>query len=301
MPALVEQLHTRHIGTVNFESPHEAHDNAAHHNEGCYAVAHLGNEVAQSVELLVERCFHARVNLYRLEHLALFGVVAYGSDLHQAVALHHLGALQHMVGGKGGVGVEVLFVGAFAAERFAGEGRLVDGQRYGCDKVAVGWHFLARVDYYHVAHHHIAACNVCGVAIAYDLNHFVVVHLVENGELLVGLQFKVEGKPRGQEYGYENAHRLEEYLGPFSQTKALIQRNADAQRAGYHEYDDERVGEFLEKLFPEWFLFGWCEHVGAMLGAAFGHLLRGESRDVLLCHVACYKVFVISRLCCKYT
>ncbi len=228
----------------------EEHDDAAY-DDGCgESVGYLGDEVAESVELLVERRLDAVVNLCGLEHLAVLGLVAHGEDLHHAVAFHNLGAAHGVVGGEGGVGVELRRVGALVAHRLAGEGRLVDVQRHGLEQLAVGRNFLAGVEDDDVAHDHVLARNLGDIAVADDLHRLVVVHLIEQGELAVGLKLEDECQTRGQEYGDEYSYGFEEYSSAFAESPVLVARDAYRQGACDEQDDDQRVFEFFEEAFP---------------------------------------------------
>ena len=137
--------------------------------------------------MLIEGRLHAVVDLRGLKHLAVLGMVAHSLHLEDAVALHHLGAAQHAVGGVGGVLVEVLLAGALVADRLARKRRLVDIEAYRLQQPSVSGNLGARGENHDVAHHNVLLGNGGGVAIADHLHRLVVVHLVQYGELLVGL------------------------------------------------------------------------------------------------------------------
>ena len=261
-------------------------EDAAHHDEEGEGIAQAGDPLAEPFELFVERRFHAVVYLRRHEDLALLRLVSDALHAAEAVAFHHLGALHHVVGGVGGVGVSVVGVGAFRAGGFARQRAFVHAECGGFEEHGVGGDFLARVEHHHVADHDVAARHLRHVAVADDFHRLVVVHLVEDAELLVGLEFEVEGKSRGQEDGYEDAYRLKEHLRAFAEAEILVERNAHRGEAGDEEDNDERVAELFEKLLPERVLLGRGERVGPVFLAAFGHLGVGEAREVgLLFHV----------------
>lgn len=232
--------------------------------------------------MLVEWRLDAVVNLCGLEDLALLGVVADGQHAHDAVALHGLGALHDVVGGIGGVGVGVGGVGALGAHRFAGQRRFVHVQVDGLDQLAVGGHLLAGIDDDEVAHDDVAAGHLRELAIAIDLDGLVVIDLVEEGKLLVGLPFEVEGQTGGQQDGHEDAGGLEEHFGAMLKAEELVERDADGQGTGDEEHDDERVGKLAEELFPQRLFLGRGEHVAAILLAAGSHLGVSQAGVLLL-------------------
>ena len=190
-----------------------------------------------------------------------------------------------MVGGECGLGVEVGRVGGLVADGLAGERRLVDVEHHGLQQFAVGRDLLAGVENHDVAHHDVLAGHLHGVAVADHLHGLVVVHLVEQRELLVGLQLEDEGQPRGQQDGDEDADGLEEYAGAFMQAPELVARDADRERAGDEEDDDQRVAEFLEKPLPQRVFLGRGQYVDPVLFPAFRHLGVGQAGVVLFfCH-----------------
>ncbi len=93
----------------------EEMDELSHYDESGEDVADVGNEVGQSVELLVERRLHGVVDLRLHEHFAHLGGVANFQHAHHAMALHHLGAAKHVVGGIGGFLVEACGVSGLGA------------------------------------------------------------------------------------------------------------------------------------------------------------------------------------------
>ena len=78
------------------------------------------------------------------------------------------------------------------AERFAGEGRLVDVERDSFEQLTVGGDLIAGVENHDVSDHYILAGNLHRVPVTDDLHRLVVVDLVEDGELLLGLVFEEE-------------------------------------------------------------------------------------------------------------
>ena len=198
----------------------EIHYHTANDNEGCHSIAYLGDEVAQAVKLLVERGLDAVIYLCGLEHLAVLGLVADGYDLHYAVSLHHLCATHGVVRGEGGILVKFLRVGGLVAYRLACQCGLVYVEGHGLDELTVGRYLLARVENHDVAYDHILARNLDGVAVAYHLYGLVIVDLVEQGELLVGLELEYEREAGGEKDGYEDTDGFEEYAEPF--VKAII-------------------------------------------------------------------------------
>ena len=157
--------------------------------------------------------------------------------------------------------------------RHAGERRLVDAERHGLEESAVGRHLIAGIDDDNIAHHHIFAWHLGGLTVAYHLHGLVVVHLIENGELSVGLQLEVESHAGGQDDGNEDADWLEEHTGVFAQTPVLIARNKHGKHTGHKENNHQRVGELTEEALQKRLFFGRREHIDAVLGTAAQHLL----------------------------
>ena len=136
------------------------------------------------------------------------------------------------------------------AHRFARKCGLVDIERNRLEELAVGGHLLAGIEDHDVAYHHVLLRDLHGVAVADHLYGFVVVDLVEERELLVGLQLEVECKACGEEYGDEDAYRLEEYAGAVVEAVVFIARDTDGKRTGDKEDDDQRVAELFKEALP---------------------------------------------------
>ena len=127
-----------------------------------------------------------------------------------------------MIGGVGGSLVEVFLVHALQANRFARQCRFVHVQRRGLHQFAVSRYLLAGIENDDVADNYVLTWNLRNVAIAYHLHRFVVVHLIKNGELLVCLQFEIEGKSRCKQNGNEYAYRFKEYFSSLSESEVFI-------------------------------------------------------------------------------
>ncbi len=75
----------------------EINQTASDDDQGREAVAYFGDQVTQTVELLVERGLDAVVNLCRLKNFSVFCGVSDGINFHDAVAFHNLCASHHVV------------------------------------------------------------------------------------------------------------------------------------------------------------------------------------------------------------
>ncbi len=109
------------------------------------------------------------------------------------------------------------------AERFAGEGRLVDVERHGLYQLAVSGHLVAGVEDDDVIHHDILAGYLHRVAVSDDLHRLVVVDLVEDGKFFLGLVFKEKRQARGQDDGDEYPYRLEKDSESFAEPVILVE------------------------------------------------------------------------------
>ena len=243
-----------------------------HDDDAREDVGGVGNPVGQAVELLVEGSLDGVVDLCLLEDFSHFGGIAYLEDAHHAVALHDLGAAQHVVGGIGGFGVEVGGVNSLAAVGLACERGLVDAQRYGVKQFAVGRNLVSGVEDDDVSHHHVLARDGGHGAVAQHLYRLVVVYLVENLECLVGLLLEQEAQASGQQDGHEDADGLEEDFPILAEAEVLVEGDADREHSGDEQNDDERVGELHQELFPPRLPRWRGEYVGTVPEAALRHL-----------------------------
>ena len=260
----------------------EIDEELAHDDQCGEHIADLRDEAAEAVELLVERRAHAVVDLRGNKHLTVLGMVADGFDLVQAVALHHLGAPEHAVGGVGRIFIEFIGVGALVGDGLTGERRLVDAEAHRLEQGAVGGYLHARVEDDEVAHDDVFLRHCRGIAVADNLDRLVVVDLIENGKLLVGLHLEIEGDARGQEDGNEDADGLEEDVGTLAKGKILIAGDANRQDAGYEQNDNQWIVELLEELHPQRILGRGCEDVYTKLSAVGLHLSGGQPMIVML-------------------
>ena len=224
------------------------------------------------IEFIIQVIAHQR-----LHDLAILGVVAYGDDLCISVPLHDLGAPVDHVAGIGGAVVEVGLYGGLGVHRLARERRLVDMQTHRTKQACVGGNLLPRLEHQDIAHHHIALGHLLHIAVADDGHQLVVVLLVEDGELLLGLQLEVEAQARGQQDGHEDADRLKKHGEAFLQSPVFVARHTDGKHANHHEDDDQRVGELLKEEPPQRGFGGRGEHIGAMLLATGSHLCVGKA------------------------
>ena len=113
------------------------------------------------------------------------------------------------------------------AERFASKRRLIYGELRRQQEVAVGWYLATDADTHHVAHNHIALCNLRVIARANYLHWFIVAHLVKHAKLLVGLCLEIEGEPCGKEDSHKDAYWLEEHLCALMQSVVLVDGNGN--------------------------------------------------------------------------
>ena len=254
----------------------EIGDEAPHQDETGQHVAHLRDDSAQAVELVVERRLDAVVDLGGHKHFAVLGGVAHVGHAHQAVTVDDGGAAQHAVGGIGGVFVEVLRPHRLFDDGLARERRLVDLHRHGFDELSVGRYLNARVEHDEVAHNDVALGHLLHMAVAHHLHGIVIVHLVEHVEGTVGLHLEPEADARGQHDGHEDARRFQEDAGVAS---LVIFEAGDAHRGQQrHEQDaDDGVFKLFEKLPPQRFALGRRQYVFAILAAALGHLFGRQS------------------------
>ena len=236
--------------------------------------AYLADEVGQARQLDVQRGGFGGLLGALPGHFAYLRSVAHGVHAHRAVSVHHGGAAQHAVGGVGGVLVEVGFDGGLADDGFARQVRFVDLQGDGLEQLAVGGHLFARLQHDDVAHNHILAGNLLHVSVADDLDFRLLVHLVQQVELLVGVVFKEESDARGQQDGGDDAYGL----GIF------VLHDGDDQReeGGHEQHLDHRVLEFLQVEFPHGGTFGGRHQVDAVFGTAFPYLFVGQADVVVI-------------------
>ena len=224
--------------------------------------AYLADEVGQARQLDVQRGGFGGLLGALPGHFAYLRSVAHGVHAHRAVSVHHGGAAQHAVGGVGGVLVEVGLDGGLADDGLARQVRFIDLQGDGLEQLSVGGHFFARLQHDDVAHNHILAGNLLHVSVADDLDFGLLVHLVQQVELLVGVVFKEESDARGQQDGGDDDDQREE--------------------SGHQQHFDHRVLEFLQVEFPHRRAFGGRQQVDAVFGTALPHLFVGQADVVVI-------------------
>ena len=88
-------------------------------------IARTRDETPQTVQLFVEWCLHAVVNLCRHVHLSVLCAVAHFRYAHDALSLHDLCSSHHTVGGEGCLAVLLFGQRTFMADRLARQCRLV--------------------------------------------------------------------------------------------------------------------------------------------------------------------------------
>ena len=131
--------------------------------------------------------------------------------LHHAVTVGHRCAAQCLIGGVGGFCVKFLGVGRLAHHRFAGQGRLIDLQRYGFDQSAVGWHLCTRTKDDDITHDDVALRHFGSNAVSHHLHGVFVAHCVQQVEGTIGFDFKPKSDTCSQDHGYKDTDGLEEY------------------------------------------------------------------------------------------
>ena len=246
----------------------EVGEKTAYYDEGGEYVAYACDYSAEAVELLVKRRFHAVVDLRSYEHFSVLRCVAHLRYPAETVTVDHGCPAQDVIRRVGGFFVEVLRPDGLLHYRLAREGRFVHLQRYGFEQVAVGGHFVARVEHHKVVYDDVAARHFGRMAVPDDLDGLVVVHLVEHVERLVSFDFEPKADTRGQHYGNEDACWFEKGFCSFVSVGIFENGDAHGGQQGYQQDADDGVLELFEELLPQGLALGRCEHVGAVLGAA---------------------------------
>ena len=264
------------VHPVELRVEEENHDPA---DDDCHshAIRHTRYEQSEAFELFIERGLDRIVDARGLVDLAVLGMVAYGSDVHHAVAFHHLGAAQEQVGREGGFGIKLRFNHRLVAYRLTGQGGFVDTQRGRFEELTVGRHLVAGVYEDYVAHHYVLFRDLTRTTRAEHLDGIVVVHLIEQRELLVGLILEYESEARGKQDSHKDAHRFEKHRQAVAQTPVFVAGNAYRKHTCYQEDHYKRIGELAQELPPEWFPGRRGENIGAIFSSALLHLLRREA------------------------
>ena len=262
----------------------QIHSYPAGDDEYSHGISDARDELAEALELLVERSLDAAVYLGCGEHLAVLGGVADSRNAHDAVTFHHFRSAHDMVGRICVFLVEFGGVGGLVTDGLARESGLVDVQADSLKQLAVGWYLVAGVEHDYVAHDNIFLGHLADVAVAYHLNGLVIVDLIEYGELAFSFLLEVEGEKRGEQDGDEYADRLEEDSGILTQSVIFIEGYADRQNAGDYQDYYQRVSELAEENLPDGIFLCRSEDVDTMLLAAFPHFRIRKSLvfDVLL-------------------
>ena len=199
---------------------------ASYENQDGDGVTDFGNELAQTVQLLIERGFHAVVNLCRFEHSTVFGGIAHSSDTADGVTFHDLRTAQHVVRGESGFFVKLFGNSGFATEGFAREGALIHAEMCGFEEFGIGRDVFTGAEHHDVTHHDVTFGHFGGVAFADDTHRLFVIDLIENFEFLVRLLFKVEGESCGKENGNEDTHGFKKDRSFMVQPKVFIGSDA---------------------------------------------------------------------------
>ena len=210
-------------------------------DEGGDGAAGPGDEVAQPGKLAVEGRLHLVVYLGTFINLAVFRPVPHGSHFHDAVAVRHGGSFQNVVGGVGGILLEFLFIRGFADEGFPRQRGFIDLEGNGFQQDAVRRHLLPCVQDDDIAHHHVPAGQFADIAAADDLDHGVVIDLVQDFKLLVGAYLEGEPHAGGQQDGRQDARGLQEDAGRFRSGEKLVESHAYGQEQGHQQNFDDGV------------------------------------------------------------
>ena len=127
-----------------------------------------------------------------------------------------------MIGGVGGCLVEVFLIDALQTHRFARQCRFVHVQRRCFHQFAVSRNLLTGIENHDVADNDVLAWNLRSVAIADHFHRLIVIHLIENGEFLVCLQFKIEGKSSCKQNSNKYSYGFKEYGCTLSESEKLV-------------------------------------------------------------------------------
>ena len=135
------------------------------------AGAHNADELGQTGELKVQRRLHSGKFGGLAGYLSYLGGVAHSLNASRGAAAHHHGRTQDEVGRIGGLGIGGMAVvyHMLVGHRLARERTLVYLQGGALYQASVGRYLVARLNNDEVAHHHLAACHLKGLALAYHL------------------------------------------------------------------------------------------------------------------------------------
>ena len=101
--------------------PLEENQQLTDNDESCEDVAHVGNQTAQAIQLLIKRCLDTIVDLSSLEDLTVFCLVTHSEHFHDSVAFHDFRSPHDMVGSEGCILVKILFDRCFRTDRLTGQ------------------------------------------------------------------------------------------------------------------------------------------------------------------------------------
>ncbi len=210
-------------------------------DEGGDSVAGPGDEVPQPGKLAVEGRLHLIVDLGAFINLAVFRPVPYGRHFHDAVAIRYGGSFQNVVGGVSGVFLEFRFIRGFADEGFPRQRGFVDLEGNGFQQDAVRRDLLSCVQDNDIAHHHVPAGQFADIAAADDLDHGVVIDLVQDFKLFVGAYLEGEPHAGSQQDGRQDARGLQKDAGRFRSGEKLVESYAYGQEQGHQQNLDNGV------------------------------------------------------------
>ena len=184
------------------------------------------------------------------------------------------------------------------AHRLASQGRLIHIQRHGLQQLDVSRNLLARLYENDVTHHHVLAQDGRGMPVTHHLHLLLVIHLVEQVELPVGLQFEDECDACSQHDGHEDADGFEEHphaVAACQPHPSVVFRAGDeeGEYRCYFEDEDQRVAvlpsreqvsegsrQFLEEALEEGILLRWGQDVGTEVFSVLDDLLGGQSGEL---------------------
>ena len=255
-------------------SPFEIDEQLEHDDGPREAVADVGDELSESVELLVERCLHLLLHLvfpFELECQFLTGgqllgllrvfllllvdvdahdglhdfsvlrAVSHGEHLRQSVSLHDLRPSIDTVRRISGLRVGELLVHSLLVDWLPRQRGLVHAEVDRLKQGGVGRNFLAGLQDENVSDDDVAFGNFHSITVS-DHRHFLpVVHAVEQCELMLSLQFEIECQSCGQEYGDEDADRFKKHGKGLMQSPVFVGRYTHSQHTHHKQDDDERV------------------------------------------------------------
>ena len=215
-------------------------------NEGgnADAGAHNADELGQTGELKVQRRLHSSKLGGLAGYLAYLGGVAHSLDTSRGAAAHHHGRTQDEVGRIGGLGIGGMAVvyHMLVGHRLARERTLVYLQSGALYQASIGRYLVARLNNDEVAHHHLTARHLKGLALAYHLYGLLFAQGGKTMKLAGGVHLKHEAYGGGQDDGQNDANGLDIF--------AIDDGQAQRHQRRYKQYLDDGVVIFFDVKFP---------------------------------------------------